>query len=85
MEMEMEKCQAFWDWSRETDKLQFEAEFSKSRSNDRVVSRVIDRMHIDFERFISSTLNWPIERTGASYHDKKTAGAWEVFKFAKVA
>ena len=53
--------------------------------SDRVMPRLIDKMHIDFERFISSTLNWPIERNGPYYHDKKTAGAWEVFKFAKVA
>ncbi len=40
------------------------------------------QMLLHFERFVSSKLNWPIERTGASYHDERTAGAWEVFKFA---
>ena len=58
---------------------------NKSKLNDGVMPRVIDKMHLDFERFISSTLNWPIERTGPRYHDDKTAGAWQVFKFAKVA
>lgn len=53
--------------------------------SDRVMPRFMDKMHIDFERYVSSNLNWPIERTGSAYHDKRTDGAWKVFKFAKVA
>lgn len=64
---------------------QIKAAVNSSALSAGVMPRVIDKMHIDFERFISSTLNWPIERTGPYYNDKKTAGAWEVFKFAKVA
>ena len=40
----------------------------------------IGEMHKEFERIISSSLNWPIERTGSRYHDEKTAGAWIVFR-----
>ena len=43
----------------------------------------LDKMHIDFERFISGYINWPIYRTGHNYHDDRTASAWEVFKYAK--
>ena len=53
--------------------------------SDRVMPRFTDKMHIDFERYVSSNLNWPIERTGSAYHDERTDGAWKVFKFAKVA
>ena len=61
------------------------ADGSKVPCSDRVMPRFMDKMHIDFERYVSSNLNWPIERTGSSYHDEKTDGAWKVFKFAKVA
>lgn len=41
----------------------------------------MEELRVSFERFISSSINWPIERTGSRYHDERTAGAWKVFKF----
>ena len=43
----------------------------------------MEELHQKFERFISSTLNWPIERTGSQYHDRGTDGAWKVFNFVR--
>jgi hypothetical protein len=68
----------------ECKKAQQDNTVSKSASVG-VMPRFIEKMHIDFERYISSNLNWPIERAGSTYFDKRTDGAWKVYKFAKVA
>ena len=77
----MENCEHNWT---ESDKcplcLLKETTVSESPSVTGYAHSPIGEMHKEFERIISSSLNWPIKRTGSRYHDEKTAGAWLVFR-----